>query len=56
MTVEVRELTINATIIQGAEQDSNRKQNSDDAELSQSEIIAACVEQVLRVLEHSKER
>ena len=56
MTVEVRELTINATIIQDSEADSGSNKTDNESELNRAEIISACVEQVLKVLENSKER
>ncbi len=57
MTVEIRELTINAKISHtpnGKKEDSQTSGPIDDQR--KEEIVATCVEQVLRVLERMKER
>lgn len=56
VTVEVKELTINATVIQSAETSVDQRKIKEKLELNQAEVISACVEQVLKILENSKER
>ena len=54
MPVEVKELIIRAKIFNGVASSTGSQQeiSAEDKE----EIIAACVDQVLKILEHSQER
>lgn len=54
MTVEIKELIIRAQIINDSGISSQSDNSLDLAEKEQ--IIATCVEQVMRILERSKER
>lgn len=51
MPVEIKELIIRAKIVDAEKQDLSLNQPE-----SRQEIIAACVEQVLKILERKKER
>lgn len=54
MTVEIRELIIKATVSKKQEDDSDiaKPENNYDKD----ELISTCVDQVLKILERSKER
>ena len=54
MAIEIKELVIRATVESGdkSTQQQNKKQGDDEKD----EIISECVEQVLRVLERSRDR
>lgn len=54
MPVEIKELIIRATIVSDNSSNSGIKSIEDTSE--KSEIIAACVAQVLKVLERKKAR
>ncbi len=54
MTVEIKELIIRATVVNDPKGDSSEA-GEIDAEGKES-IIQTCVEQVLKILERSKER
>ena len=54
MPVEIKELIIRATIVDG--KDSNSQQQTVGSSEQKEEIIAACVAQVLKILERKKER
>lgn len=51
MTVEIRELIIRANVVNSPNHSDNVSTANDN-----NEIIAACVEQVLTILERRKER
>jgi len=54
MSVEIKELIIRATVVDTNE---NKSISTKEEDLEyQEEIIAACVEQVLKILETKKER
>ncbi len=52
MPIKIKELIIRATIGQGGEEGAGAGASSTDRE----EIVSECVDQVLKVLESSKER
>ncbi len=54
MPVEIRELIIRATVSNGPENGPGPGPRADEDD--KEEIIAACVEQVLKILERSRER
>jgi len=54
MPIEVKELVVKA-IVSNTKAPKSRAQNETSA-LSTKRVIAACVEQVLRILEKEKER
>lgn len=56
MPVVVRELVIKAVVEEGTANNSSSTAASMRAVQAQEELIAACVEQVLEILEKSKER
>jgi hypothetical protein len=60
MPVEIRELVIRATVTEtpSGENENRRpvQANPDETHLDLEEIIQQCVEQVLKILEHQKER
>ncbi len=57
MTVEIKELTINATLVKNAESAfSLTEERPPISDSEREEIIEACVEQVLKRLDQSKER
>ncbi len=55
MPIEIRELIIRATITGGEGVGRERSQTGYD-DTGEKEIIAECVEQVLKILERQKER
>ncbi len=55
MPVEIKELIIRANIMNGCEENSEVKTEVGSDE-DRTAIIAACVEQVLKILERKKER
>lgn len=54
MAVEIKELIIRTTIINGS--DDRAKSNSNLNNQDKEQMIATCVEQVLKILERSRER
>ncbi len=54
MPVEIKELIIRATIVDG--KDSQSQQQTVENIQAKEEIVAACVAQVLKILERKKER
>jgi hypothetical protein len=60
MPVEIRELVIRATVTETPSGEDKSKQpiqaNPDGPQVDLEEIIQQCVEQVLKILEHQKER
>lgn len=55
MPIEIRELIIRATITGGAGTTEESSQEDGDT-TDEKEIIAECVEQVLKIIERQKER
>ena len=53
MPVEIRELIIRTTVVNGSH---SSDRSASETVQSQAEIIAACVEQVLKILERRRER
>lgn len=54
MSVEIKELIIRATIVDGSKTNSPSQTLASSEQ--QEEIISNCVEQVLKILERKKER
>lgn len=53
MPIEIRELLVKATV---RDRESERQSGSQDQRAKKEEIIQECVEQVLDILKHKKER
>lgn len=53
MPVEIRELIIRARVVNGSNGTDDSEANTNQA---QAELIANCVEQVLKILERRRER
>jgi hypothetical protein len=54
MPVEIRELIIRATVSKKSGKDLDDEKETDSEDRDQ--LVSACVEQVLKILERSKER
>ncbi len=53
MTVEIRELVIRARVVNNSNSNNKSTVETDEA---QADLISACVEQVLKILERRRER
>ncbi|VEN73042.1 conserved hypothetical protein [Candidatus Desulfarcum epimagneticum] len=56
MTIEVKELTINATVIRNPDGPRDTETGGGASDLDREAIISECVEQVMGILRASKER
>lgn len=57
MPVEIRELILRTTVVNGTNQGNQADSGSSDSSTeSKDEIIAACTAQVLKILKREKER
>jgi hypothetical protein len=58
MTIEVKELTINATVMKNLETRREEEEGGGAglSELDRNQIISNCVEQVLNIINGSRER
>jgi hypothetical protein len=56
MTIEVKELTIHATVIQNPDGLGDKDTGGGASDLDREGIISDCVEQVMGILRASKER
>ncbi len=56
MPIEIRELTMKATILEEKDRSHDKSYGSGFSAMEKEDIIAACVDEVMRILEAKKER
>ncbi|MEM9903565.1 MAG: DUF5908 family protein [Cyanobacteria bacterium P01_D01_bin.44] len=56
MPVEVRELIIRTTVVNPSGEDASESATSSGEDSIENSIVAACVAQVLKILERKRER
>ena len=56
MPIEIRELTMKATILEDGDRSRDKQHASGLSAMEKEDIIAACVDQVMRILDEKKER